>query len=106
MEDEPLVVHDRGPEYMAKKVLQEMEEQGIWTMKIPAVGGAFINPCDNAFNSLLKQAYYKMDKKTYEQKLCLILTAYYSPSEETLLRYLNMWAGWVIGSLDGGCRVR
>lgn len=93
LEDEPLVVHDRVPEYMAKEVKQEMEQRGIRTMKIPATGGAFINPCDNAFNSQLKQAYYKLDKRTYEQKLQAILAAYYSPSEETMQRYFEH-VGW------------
>lgn len=89
-----------------------MEQQGIETLAIPAAGGAFINPCDNAFNAQLRQSYYKQSKKTYAEKLQAILKAYYSPSEEIMQRYF-LHTGWlgprltkagVKGLLDEGYR--
>lgn len=56
LEDEPLLVHDKGPEYTSQIVKEELKELGIKEMAIPAAGGAFINPCDNPFNSQLRRA--------------------------------------------------
>ena len=93
LEDEPLIVHDKGPEYIAKSLKEELEMLGIEEMEIPSAGGAFINPCDNSFNSQLKTAYFQERKKTYEDKLRAILTAYYSPEEEVMKSYFER-VGW------------
>lgn len=93
LEDNPIVVHDSGPEYIAREVQEDFEQRGIHAMRIPAAGGTFINPCDNPFNSGLKTAYYKEQQRTYEDKLHAIFKAYYSPSEETLVRYFEH-VGW------------
>jgi hypothetical protein len=93
LRDSPLVVMDRGPEFTARRVMEEMEGNGIEVLQIPAAGGAFVNPCDNPFNSQLRQAYFHERKMTYEEKLKAILRAYYSPTEATLESYFEH-VGW------------
>ena len=79
--DGSLVVHDSGPEFTAKAAQDDFAGRDISTMRIPSAGGAFINPCDNPFNSQLKRIYFQQDIKTYNNKLRAILEAYYSPTE-------------------------
>jgi hypothetical protein len=64
LEDSPLVIHDRGPEYIARDAQQEFKNLGISTMSIPAQGGAFVNPCDNAFNAQLRRHYFTQNRET------------------------------------------
>lgn len=91
--DSPLLVHDSGPEYIAKEVQEDCEARGISTMKIPGAAGAFLNSCDNPFNSQLRQAYFKKKNQTYEDKLQAILDAYHAPSEASLVKYFEH-VGW------------
>ena len=93
LEDSPLVVHDSGPEYTAKAVQADFAGRDISTMRIPSAGGAFINPCDNPFNSQLKQSYFQQNMKSYGDKLRAILKAYYSPTEQTIRGYFEH-VGW------------
>lgn len=93
LEDSPLVVHDSGPEYIAKAVQADFAGRDISTMRIPSAGGAFINPCDNPFNSQLKRIYFQQDMKSYEDKLRAILEAYYSPTEQSIRGYFEH-VGW------------
>ncbi|KAL6042767.1 hypothetical protein QOT17_024258 [Balamuthia mandrillaris] len=59
LNDNPLVVHDHGPEYTAHLVQDFFIEMGASTCSFPATGGAFVNPCDNPFNSQLKKLYFQ-----------------------------------------------
>lgn len=95
VEDEPLMVHDKGPEFIASSVQEDMAARGIQSLEIPTAGGAFINPCDDPFNSHLKQAYFQQQLHSYTDKLRAIIKAYYSPTEETLQKYFQHvgWAG-------------
>lgn len=93
LEDSPLVIHDRGPEYMAKSVQEDIALKGISTLDIPSAGGAFINPCDNSFNSELKHWYFLESQNSYEDKLRGIIAAYYAPKEESLQQYFEH-VGW------------
>ncbi len=93
LEDNPLLVHDKGPEFTASSVQEDMAAKGIRSLAIPTAGGAFINPCDNPFNSSLKQTYFKQHLHSYTDKLKAIIRAYFSPSEETLQRYFQH-VGW------------
>ncbi|KAL6043681.1 hypothetical protein QOT17_023756 [Balamuthia mandrillaris] len=64
-------------------------------MEIPSAGGAFVNPCDNPFNSQLKHNYFTQEQKSYSGKLKAIIQAYYAPSTKTLLNYFKhvLWTG-------------
>ena len=93
LDDSPLVIHDRGPEYMAKSVQEDIASRGISTLSIPSAGGAFINPCDNSFNSELRHKFFLESQHSYEDKLRGIIDAYYAPKEASMLKYFEH-VGW------------
>jgi hypothetical protein len=88
-----LLVHDRGGEYKAQSVQDWCSVKKIETCMMPAAGGAFVNPCDNPYNAQLKKAYFKAQSKTYPEKLKAILKAYYTPQEESIMKYFEH-VGW------------
>ncbi|KAL6064514.1 hypothetical protein QOT17_010912 [Balamuthia mandrillaris] len=94
LNDNPLVVHDRGPEYTAHSVQDLFMEMGASTCSFPATGGAFVNPCDNPFNSQLKKLYFQERHDSYVAKLKAILHAYYCPSTESIQSYFKH-VGWM-----------
>lgn len=89
LEDSPVVIHDRGPEFVARSVQEEFEALDIQTLILPATGGAFANPCDNAFNSSLRRIYAKQPPETYPDKLIRIIDSYYAASEESIKSYFE-----------------
>jgi hypothetical protein len=93
--DNPLVIHDRGPEFIAGKVQEEFKNQDITSMSFPAMGGAFINPCDNSFNAQLKRHYFHHNRETFTAKLEAVISAYFSSSEEQNRNYFHhvRWCG-------------
>ena len=94
LEEGSVIGHDRGPEYTAEVVQKELETRGYRPEKMPSSGGAFVNPCDNSFNSVLSRAYWSSDHKTYEDKLRAIIKAYYASSGETICHYFRH-TGWI-----------
>lgn len=94
LNDNPLLVHDRGPEYTAHSVQNFFMEMSASTSFIPSTGGAFVNPCDNPFNSQLKQLFFQEHHDTYTDKLKAILHAYYRPSTESIQSYFKH-VGWM-----------
>ncbi|KAL6051449.1 hypothetical protein QOT17_014442 [Balamuthia mandrillaris] len=94
LNDNPLVVHDCGPEYTAHLVQDFFMEMGASTCSFPATGGAFVNLCDNPFNSQLKKLYFQEHHDSYVAKLKVILHAYYCPSTESIQSYFKH-VGWM-----------
>ena len=78
---------------MAKNVQEELSQRGYSTMSMPATGGAYVNPCDNAFNAALRHNYYNYSHSDYPKKLQAILAAYYAPSELSIQHYFEH-IGW------------
>lgn len=94
LESGSLIVHDKGPEYVARAVQEELKENGYETQAIPGAGGAFANPCDNSFNSVLRQAFWKSPSQTFEEKLIAIIKAYYASSNAAIRHYFQH-IGWI-----------
>ena len=89
LEDSPLIIHDRGPEYVAKKVQEEFEALDIETKILPATGGAYANPCDNSFNSQFRRMYSENLPNSYPDKLVRILDCYYAAQDTSVSRYFE-----------------
>lgn len=89
LEDDPVILHDHGPEYKNELMKQEWKDRNIGAFMFPATAGALVNPCDNAFNAQLRAIFNKQIKRTYEEKLRAILTAYYTPSEKSIVGYFE-----------------
>mmetsp|Transcript_4108 Transcript_4108/g.5752 ORF Transcript_4108/g.5752 Transcript_4108/m.5752 type:complete len:217 (+) Transcript_4108:648-1298(+) len=89
LKDRPLVLHDRGTEYKNKQVASDFQDRGIRAIQFPSSAGAFVNPCDNAFNAQLKYHYYKKQRRTYEEKLSSIVDSFYEISEDAVKHYFQ-----------------
>lgn len=89
IDDSPLIIHDRGPEYMAQSVQEELEQLEVDTKILPATGGAFANPCDNAFNSAFRRLYSENLPSSYFEKLVHIIDCYYAAQESSISRYFR-----------------
>ena len=89
LEDSPLIIHDRGPEYAAKRVQEEFETLEIDARMLPATGGAYANPCDNAFNSQFRRVYSEHLPSSYTDKLVRIIDCYYTAQDTSISRYFE-----------------
>ena len=93
LEEGSLIVHDRGGEYTAKKVREELKEKGYGLWVLPSAGGAYGNPCDNSFNATLKWEYWRDPGKTIEEKIKAVIRAYYAARKESIQNYFHH-CGW------------
>jgi hypothetical protein len=76
IEDGDVIVHDRGPEFRNHEVDELFADADVGHEALPASGGAFVNPCNNAFNSFMRRAFYRNGMQSYEARVTSVLDAY------------------------------
>jgi hypothetical protein len=88
-DDEPHMIHDSGNEFTAREVQNHCGESFITTHRIPAAGGAFLNPCDNNFHHDMKHHYYRKPHNTHVEMLRAMIDAYYEVPDQNIRHYFE-----------------
>jgi hypothetical protein len=88
--DDPHLIHDSGKEFTARASQEKLEELGVSTHKVPASGGAFLNPCDNNFHHDMKHHYYSNKQRTtHADMLKAMIDSYFAVKESNIKHYFQ-----------------
>lgn len=83
-----IITHDRGSEFVNRKVPEDIEARELADCPMPSWGGSFVNPCDNSFNSKFKYRYYSdRHHNTHNDMIESMVRAYYAASESSIKNY-------------------
>lgn len=80
------LIIDRAPWHLTQDVTDVFHDKDIRSHLIPAAGGRWLNPCDQAINREFRREFVRLQQERgSHHKLSNIIEAYYSITEETVL---------------------
>lgn len=85
LQDSPVVLLDNLGGHHNHDFTEQLELLGCSTLFFPNQGGKYLNPCDNSVNSIIRRVYAAQQRRTHEEMLDAIDTAYGSISDETIV---------------------
>jgi hypothetical protein len=86
LEENTELIIDRAPWHLTKDVTDLFHDKDIRPHLIPAAGGRWLNPCDQAINREFRREFVRLQRERgTSHKLSNMISAYYHITEETVL---------------------